>query len=327
MRSYNIILIFILTLFVITSKAEKKWLGDIKGYNKNDANYGYAGMIGREITGLRVSGGKPYRVHIKGGKWLGEITGYNKNEPNNGYAGTIKGNAIDAIAVKGVNEYTVHVKNVGWLRPVSGYNINDANNGYAGVIGYSIDAVMIKGRTYSVSINTESSSSSSSGSNTTKGKFIEQLAKYAVDEARTRKQKGQKWILPSVCIAQAALETGWGKSTRMKKANAYFGIKAGSSWKGKVYDTKTQECYDGKNFVSITDKFRAYDSLKDSVHDYYDLICKNSRYSAAWNKTSARACITGIKNGGYATDPNYISNIMAIINSNNLTKYDSVVKK
>lgn len=58
--------------------------------------------------------------------------------------------------------------------------------------------------------------------------FIKTLSKLAQKEYQKRKNAGKKWTLPSVCIAQAALETGWGTSPMMVKANAYFGIKAGT---------------------------------------------------------------------------------------------------
>lgn len=137
--------------------------------------------------------------------------------------------------------------------------------------------------------------------------------------------KRDHWVLPSVCIAQAALESTWGTSAMMTKANAYFGIKAGSNWKGKVYSSKTKECYAGIGFTTITGVFRAYDSLADSISDYYNLICNNSRYASAVNNSNPRNTITAIKNAGYATDPNYISDVMAIINKYNLTKYDALV--
>ncbi len=137
--------------------------------------------------------------------------------------------------------------------------------------------------------------------------------------------KRDHWVLPSVCIAQAALESAWGTSAMMTKANACFGIKAGSNWKGKVYSSKTKECYAGIGFTTITGVFRAYDSLADSISDYYNLICNNSRYASAVNNSNPRNTITAIKNAGYATDPNYISDVMAIINKYNLTKYDALV--
>lgn len=151
--------------------------------------------------------------------------------------------------------------------------------------------------------------------------FIEMIAPIAQKEFTSRTKK----LLPSVCIAQACLETGYGTSSLMVKANAVFGIK-GTNWKGKVYNAKTKECYDGKNYVDINDTFRAYDSIEESVKDYYDLIVNNKRYSKAVNVTDYKECITAIKNGGYATSPTYVDSICKIIESNNLTKYD-VIKK
>lgn len=108
----------------------------------------------------------------------------------------------------------------------------------------------------------------------------------------------------------------------MMKANAIFGIKATANWKGKVYNANTKECYDGINYTNINACFRAYNSLQESISDYFDLICGLSRYASAIHTSSPHDCITAIKNGGYATSPTYIDTIMSIINSNNLTKYD-----
>lgn len=144
--------------------------------------------------------------------------------------------------------------------------------------------------------------------------FIANVGAIALSEAKKRRTQGKKWILPGICVAQGACESAWGTSAKMVNANALFGIKCGSKWKGKFYDTRTKECYDGKNYVSITDKFRAYDSVEDSVSDYYDLITGSSRYSAACNNADAKETITAIKNGGYATSPTYIATIMSIYN-------------
>ncbi len=157
--------------------------------------------------------------------------------------------------------------------------------------------------------------------------FIATLSKYAIKEYTRRKSSGQKWTLPSVCIAQAALETGWGTSDMMVKAHAYFGIKAGINWKGKVYSSKTKECYDGSTFTTITDLFRAYDSLEESVEDYYDLITSLGRYAFACNQTDSKTCIQAIWDGGYATDPDYVQQVMAIINKYNLTQYDNNMER
>lgn len=152
--------------------------------------------------------------------------------------------------------------------------------------------------------------------------FIDKLSALARAEYQKRKNTGQKWVLPSVCIAQSALETGWGTSALMVKANAFFGIKAGAGWTGKVYSTKTQECYNGRDYTTITDLFRAYDSLEESVADYYNLIAGLPRYARACNQSDAQTCIQAIKDGGYATSPTYVNNVMSIINQYNLTQYD-----
>lgn len=131
-------------------------------------------------------------------------------------------------------------------------------------------------------------------------------------------------LFSSVVIAQAICESGWGQATIMMKANAIFGIKATSSWKGRVYNANTKECYNGVNYTNINACFRAYNSLEESIKDYFDLILGLSRYKNAINCRSPLECITAIKNGGYATSPTYINTIMSIINANNLTKYDNV---
>ncbi len=156
-----------------------------------------------------------------------------------------------------------------------------------------------------------------------KQEFLKTVSELVMAE---NKKRGYP-LYSSVVIAQAICETGWGSSSLMMKANAIFGIKAGGSWKGKVYNAKTKECYDGKNYTNITANFRAYDSLADSVSDYFDLITKSERYRKACVAESPEACIQAIKNGGYATSPTYVGTIMLIIMSQNLTKYDKQEKE
>lgn len=154
----------------------------------------------------------------------------------------------------------------------------------------------------------------------TKSEFIPTIAPLVVAENNKRGNP----LFSSVVIAQAICESGWGQSKIMMKANAIFGIKATSSWKGKVYNANTKECYDGSTYTNITACFRAYNSVAESISDYFDLITKSERYRKACVATSPLECITAIKNGGYATSPTYINTIMSIINSNNLTEYDNV---
>ena len=153
-----------------------------------------------------------------------------------------------------------------------------------------------------------------------KNEFIPTIAPMVDAE---NKKRGYP-LFNSVVIAQAICESAWGQSQIMMKANAIFGIKAFSGWKGKVYNSKTKECYDGSSYTTIDACFRAYDNLQDSISDYFDLITRSERYRKACVASSPLECITAIKNGGYATSPTYINTIMSIINSNNLTKYDNV---
>ena len=147
--------------------------------------------------------------------------------------------------------------------------------------------------------------------------FIEMMIPIA---KRQCKKHGDKiWV--SVCIAQACHESGWGTSPKMRKANALYGVKVGKSayhfgnaWKGASYSTKTKEYYNGStNPTTITDNFRAYDSIEDATCDYLDMLCHCQRYKGAVSQPTPRKCIEGIIAGGYATGPNYVTAIMRII--------------
>ena len=155
--------------------------------------------------------------------------------------------------------------------------------------------------------------------------FIQMIAPIAQEQA---KRHGNK-VFPSVCIAQAIHESGWGTAPKMVKANALFGIKVGSgvkfgtAWKGKGYKTGTTEYYDGRTATRIMDYFRAYDSITDSVEDYFDMLCTCKRYQGALNRQNPTECIKGIIAGGYATGPNYVAAIVDLIKRYNLAWYDN----
>lgn len=146
----------------------------------------------------------------------------------------------------------------------------------------------------------------------TKSEFVKSIAENAKIVC---KERGYGYPQFATCVAQACCESAYGQSAIMSRANAYFGIKASQAWVksgkygGKVYNTKTKECYDGKTYTSISACFRAYDSLTDSVRDYFDLL-GNQRYRASLKANSVHECITIIKQGGYATSPTYINTIM-----------------
>lgn len=160
--------------------------------------------------------------------------------------------------------------------------------------------------------------------------FIDTVAPLAVQVCEERGYgNAQAWT----CVAQAACETGYGTAGVMMGAKAILGIKADPGWVkaakygGLVYSARTKECYDGKTYTDITDTFRAYNSLLDSVRDYFDLMEK-PRYAASLKATNVNDCITAIKNGGYATSPTYINTINSIYNQNKaaIEKYKAGAK-
>lgn len=146
----------------------------------------------------------------------------------------------------------------------------------------------------------------------TKQQFIETIAKSAKTVC---KERGYGYAQYATCCAQACCESGYGQSAIMANANAFFGIKATKSWVnaakygGKIYNAKTKECYDGSTYTSITACFRAYNSLDDSVRDYFDLI-EGKRYAASLQASSVAEAIKIIHEGGYATSPTYQSTIL-----------------
>ena len=120
-------------------------------------------------------------------------------------------------------------------------------------------------------------------------------------------------------IGQAGHETGWGKSEiRMKdgtSAHNLFGIKATSSWKGKVAEVTTTEYVDGVP-RKTTARFRAYDSYADSFRDYARLITRSPRYDKAMDQIgSVQGFAASLQRAGYATDPQYASKLSRAINT------------
>jgi flagellum-specific peptidoglycan hydrolase FlgJ/murein DD-endopeptidase MepM/ murein hydrolase activator NlpD len=125
-------------------------------------------------------------------------------------------------------------------------------------------------------------------------------------------------ILPSITIAQAILESGWGKK---KIGNNVFGIKAGSNWKGKTQTAVTQEYRNG-NWVSETATFRDYDSIADSILDHAALVGTAPRYEAVRNAKDYKEAAHALQQAGYATDPKYAQKLINIIEQNGLAEYD-----
>ena len=139
--------------------------------------------------------------------------------------------------------------------------------------------------------------------------FVERVGPKALAVAK------ELGIDPRIIIAQAALETGWGKSV---KGNNLFGIKSHGKQNGVM--VATHEVMDGKR-VGITDNFRAYDTYDDSISDYGDFLRNNKRYQSMINANSLDEQIAALGVSGYATDPDYAEKIESIAKSKRLEDF------
>jgi peptidoglycan hydrolase FlgJ len=121
---------------------------------------------------------------------------------------------------------------------------------------------------------------------------------------------------PRYLVAQAALETGWGKSVMRAQdgssSHNLFGIKASSNWKGDSARAITSEFRNGA-MVKETAEFRSYASYKDSFHDLVTLLQSNSRYQEVLKSAdNPEQFVRELQKAGYATDPNYANKISQI---------------
>ncbi|MBD9456791.1 flagellar assembly peptidoglycan hydrolase FlgJ [Pseudomonas sp. PDM05] len=126
---------------------------------------------------------------------------------------------------------------------------------------------------------------------------------------------------PKYLVAQAALETGWGKSVMRAEdgssSHNLFGIKAGQSWQGGQARAITSEFRDGA-MVKETAQFRSYASYQDSFHDLVTLLQSNDRYKEVVKSAdNPEQFVRELQKAGYATDPAYASKISQIAKTMN----------
>ena len=125
----------------------------------------------------------------------------------------------------------------------------------------------------------------------------------------------------SPIIAQAIIESGWGKSGLASKYHNYFGLKCGSSWKGKSVNMATKEEYKVGTITNIRDNFRVFDDFDDGIRGYFEFI-KTSRYANLKGVKSPEEYVRRLKADGYATSSKYVDNVMRVIRDNKLTRFD-----
>jgi len=122
-------------------------------------------------------------------------------------------------------------------------------------------------------------------------------------------------IPASITLAQGLFESGSGNGTLARVANNHFGIKAGSTWNGKVYY---------KDDDNPNDRFRVYDNAEQSFRDHSEFL-KKKNYAQLFelDKNDYKGWAYGLKKAGYATNPNYPNLLINIIQKYNLDQYDN----
>lgn len=153
--------------------------------------------------------------------------------------------------------------------------------------------------------------------------FIDKYSSSAVEACeKIYKDYGVK-LYPSLMLAQAAVESGWGKSSLTRKYNNFFGIKASKAWEGKVIDKYTYEEINGKR-IKIKQPFRWYDDPVDSFYDRNKFLLDNKRYknNGVFKAESPIEQAEALQRAGYATASNYAKVITSVIYKYGLDELD-----
>lgn len=148
--------------------------------------------------------------------------------------------------------------------------------------------------------------------------FMESIGRAAVAEYKRFK------ILPSLTVAQAILESNWGRSMLSQKAHNYFGMKAGSGWKGATYSAKTQEQTPAGKPFTVNADFRAYPNLQSGIRGYY-VFLQYPRYQNLKGVIDYKEACRLIKADGWATDVKYADKLVSLIEKYGLVKFDEEV--
>lgn len=123
-------------------------------------------------------------------------------------------------------------------------------------------------------------------------------------------------VSPKAVLAQAALETGWGRSVPRaadgSSSHNLFGIKANERWRGPRVEQMTTEFVNGQAQRQV-ESFRAYGSPADSIADHARLLANSPRYAAVRGTGDDIAAYgMALQRGGYATDPQYARKLEAV---------------
>ncbi|MQB97012.1 LysM peptidoglycan-binding domain-containing protein [Limosilactobacillus reuteri] len=128
-------------------------------------------------------------------------------------------------------------------------------------------------------------------------------------------------VLPSITVAQAIVESGWGHSALSTQAHNLFGIKG--SYNGNSVVMRTREVYGGRS-VYVNANFRSYANNSESVTDHGRFLNVNSRYRNLLGDTNYASVANKLRQDGYATDPSYASTLIRFVQTYNLNQLDAV---
>lgn len=152
--------------------------------------------------------------------------------------------------------------------------------------------------------------------NMTRQEFINYLAPAAQKNYQTHH------VLPSISLAQAILESDWGRSDLAEESNNLYGIKGGSG----DPDYLTQE-FNGENFITVEEPFRAYQNFEESMEDHALLLVNGTTYDSeiyhgVLYASNYKEAAAALQNAGYATDPNYAAKLINLIEEYSLHEFD-----
>lgn len=148
--------------------------------------------------------------------------------------------------------------------------------------------------------------------------FIAQIAPAAQEEQ-------QKYgVLASITLAQAALESDWGKSELSQKYYNLFGIKSGSANEGALMTTKE---YVNGQWITVQARFAIYANWDESIAAHTQLFVKGTSWDAnhyqdVYTAKDYTSAAQALQDKGYATDPNYAQKLITLIQEYRLNRYD-----
>lgn len=268
---------------------------------------------------------KHFKMYKSGRKWMvasltavtlltatGVVAHADENNGNNNQQAAVSNVNTESQAV---NQQSAAVNSVA---PASASTANpQANSTASSATNQDNSAQATSTQSFAAQTNTQQVDLNSLhfSNNATSQRFIESVAPGAINGWN------KYGVLPSVTVAQAIIESGWGRSGLATQAHNLFGIKG--SYNGNSITMRTREVYGGRS-VYINDSFRAYANNSQSVENHGNFLYVNSRYHNLLGDTNYASVARKLQADGYATDPNYANALIRMVQTYGLNQLDSV---